>query len=202
MPPPDGSPRHLTRAGATQVSRRRRGQRRSFGVENGVAKRCRLADQTAARRVWRGRRHMAMLEVSGLTKKFGGFTAVNNVSFEVAQGEILGLIGPNGSGKSTTFNCVAGMYTPTAGKILFEGREIGGLQSQSSLPSRHRPHLSDPPPVPQSHPARERRAVGPFRHRTASTPVPSAGSSPRRRWPWSACRRTHAARPMVSARRP
>jgi len=70
---------------------------------------------------------MAMLQVSGLTKKFGGFTAVNNVSFTVEQGEILGLIGPNGSGKSTTFNCVAGMYVPTAGSVKFEGTEIGGL---------------------------------------------------------------------------
>jgi branched-chain amino acid transport system ATP-binding protein len=72
---------------------------------------------------------MAMLSVSGLTKKFGGFTAVNNVSFDVAQGEILGLIGPNGSGKSTTFNCIAGMYVPTGGSIKFEGREIGGLKA-------------------------------------------------------------------------
>ena len=70
---------------------------------------------------------MAMLSVSGLTKKFGGFTAVSNVSFEVEQGEILGLIGPNGSGKSTTFNCIAGMYLPTAGSVRFEGAEIGGL---------------------------------------------------------------------------
>lgn len=70
---------------------------------------------------------MAMLQVNGLTKKFGGFTAVNNVSFTVEQGEILGLIGPNGSGKSTTFNCIAGMYVPTAGSVLFEGAEIGGL---------------------------------------------------------------------------
>ena len=72
---------------------------------------------------------MAMLSVSGLTKRFGGFTAVNSVSFEVAQGEILGLIGPNGSGKSTTFNCIAGMYTPSDGSINFEGREIGGLKA-------------------------------------------------------------------------
>jgi branched-chain amino acid transport system ATP-binding protein len=70
---------------------------------------------------------MALLEVAGLTKKFGGFTAVSNVSFKVEEGEILGLIGPNGSGKSTTFNCIAGMYRPTSGSIKFRGEEIGGL---------------------------------------------------------------------------
>ena len=69
-----------------------------------------------------------MLEVSGLTKKFGGFTAVNAVSFSLGEGEILGLIGPNGSGKSTTFNLVAGLYAPTAGSIRFQSREIGGLK--------------------------------------------------------------------------
>ena len=72
---------------------------------------------------------MAMLTVTGLTKRFGGFTAVNNVSFAVAEGEILGLIGPNGSGKSTTFNCVAGMYAPSAGSVRLGGEEIGGLQA-------------------------------------------------------------------------
>ncbi len=72
---------------------------------------------------------MALLEVSGLSKSFGGFTAVSNVSFNVEEGEILGLIGPNGSGKSTTFNCIAGMYVPTAGSIRFRGEEIGGLTS-------------------------------------------------------------------------
>jgi branched-chain amino acid transport system ATP-binding protein len=70
---------------------------------------------------------MAMLSVSGLTKRFGGFTAVNDVSFEVPEGEILGLIGPNGSGKSTIFNCIAGMYALTQGSIRFKGEEIGGL---------------------------------------------------------------------------
>jgi branched-chain amino acid transport system ATP-binding protein len=66
-----------------------------------------------------------VLEVAGLTKRFGGFTAVNNVSFKVDQGEILGLIGPNGSGKSTTFNLLSGTLVPTAGSIRFQGREIG-----------------------------------------------------------------------------
>jgi branched-chain amino acid transport system ATP-binding protein len=67
-----------------------------------------------------------MLVVQGLTKIFGGFTAVNRVSFDVAQGEILGLIGPNGSGKSTTFNLIAGSLIPTAGSITFQGRNIAG----------------------------------------------------------------------------
>jgi branched-chain amino acid transport system ATP-binding protein len=67
-----------------------------------------------------------MLTVSELTKMFGGFTAVSRVSFEVAQGEILGLIGPNGSGKSTTFNLLAGSLSPTAGSIRFLDREIAG----------------------------------------------------------------------------
>ena len=67
-----------------------------------------------------------MLEVTGLSKRFGGFTAVADVSFKVDQGEILGLIGPNGSGKSTIFNMLSGTLAPTAGSIRFEGREIAG----------------------------------------------------------------------------
>ncbi len=72
-----------------------------------------------------------ILAVETLTKRFGGFTAVSDVSFEVGQGEILGLIGPNGSGKSTIFNMISGTLKPTSGTIRFEGREIGGL-----LPNR------------------------------------------------------------------
>ena len=68
-----------------------------------------------------------MLAVEHLVKRFGGFTAVNDVSFDVEQGEILGLIGPNGSGKSTIFNMLAGAFAPTAGSIRFEGRELAGL---------------------------------------------------------------------------
>src|SRR5438132_10842307 len=68
-----------------------------------------------------------MLAVSGLSKRFGGFLAVNRVSFEVREGEILGLIGPNGSGKSTTFNLIAGTLRPSGGSIRFEGAEIAGL---------------------------------------------------------------------------
>jgi branched-chain amino acid transport system ATP-binding protein len=67
-----------------------------------------------------------VLEVTGLCKRFGGFTAVSDVSFRVAPGEILGLIGPNGSGKSTIFNMLSGTLVPSAGSIRFHGREIAG----------------------------------------------------------------------------
>ena len=72
-----------------------------------------------------------MLAVEGLTKRFGGFLAVNQVSFEARQGEILGLIGPNGSGKTTTFNLIAGTLRPTAGSVCFEGKEIAGLPAHA-----------------------------------------------------------------------
>jgi branched-chain amino acid transport system ATP-binding protein len=68
-----------------------------------------------------------MLAVTGLSKRFGGFLAVNQVAFEVQPGEILGLIGPNGSGKSTIFNLIAGTLRPTEGSIRFKGTEIAGL---------------------------------------------------------------------------
>ena len=67
-----------------------------------------------------------ILEVNGLTKRFGGLTAVNDVSIYVDKGEIVGLIGANGAGKTTLFNMVAGEFPPTAGKILFKGKEIQG----------------------------------------------------------------------------
>jgi len=70
---------------------------------------------------------MPMLNVSGLSKRFGALRAVHEVSFAVEEGEILGLIGPNGSGKSTTFNCIAGLYPPSGGAIAFEGADITGL---------------------------------------------------------------------------
>src|SRR6476620_2975380 len=70
---------------------------------------------------------MPMLSVSGLTKRFGALRAVNTVSFDVNEGEVLGLIGPNGSGKSTTFNCLAGLSAPDAGTIAFESADVGAL---------------------------------------------------------------------------
>jgi branched-chain amino acid transport system ATP-binding protein len=70
-----------------------------------------------------------LLKVDGLVKRFGGFRALDALSFSVGAGEILGLVGPNGSGKTTCINVISGLYRPDGGTILFEGRPIGGLPS-------------------------------------------------------------------------
>jgi branched-chain amino acid transport system permease protein len=67
-----------------------------------------------------------ILEARKVTKNFGGLAAISNVSFNVSQGEILGLIGPNGAGKTTLFNLLSGFYRPTQGKIFYKGREVEG----------------------------------------------------------------------------
>ena len=69
---------------------------------------------------------MSFFAVDNLTMRFGGLTALDDVSFEVDRGMIFSIIGPNGSGKSTAFNCISGIYQPTAGKIYFEGEGISG----------------------------------------------------------------------------
>jgi len=68
-----------------------------------------------------------ILEVDHVTKAFGGLLAVNDVSFTMYEGEILGLIGPNGAGKTTLFNVINGVYKPTKGRIIFDGQDITGL---------------------------------------------------------------------------
>lgn len=72
-----------------------------------------------------------ILEVQGVTRRFGGITAVNNASFEVEQGKITGVIGPNGSGKSTVFNLITGVDAPDSGKILYRGQNIAGKTSDA-----------------------------------------------------------------------
>jgi len=71
---------------------------------------------------------LALLEVSGLTRDFGGLRAVSNLSFTVEAGEILGLIGPNGAGKTTVFNLITGFLRPSSGFIRLDGRRISGLK--------------------------------------------------------------------------
>ena len=74
----------------------------------------------------------ALLQVDGLTKAFGALKAVNNMSFDVNQGEILGIAGPNGSGKSTLFNLISRIpFGATSGTVLFEGKPIQTLSDTS-----------------------------------------------------------------------
>jgi branched-chain amino acid transport system ATP-binding protein len=70
----------------------------------------------------------AVLEVRDLKKAFGGIHAVDGVSFDVNEGEILGIIGPNGSGKSTLFNCILGQLRPTSGAVKLDGRAVTGMR--------------------------------------------------------------------------
>jgi branched-chain amino acid transport system permease protein len=91
-------------------------------------------------RDWEGAAHLAtrdkpargelLLQVDGVSKRFGGLTAVNNVSFEIRAGDIVGLIGPNGAGKSTTFNLITGVLSLSTGHVRWRGEAIGGLPSR------------------------------------------------------------------------
>jgi branched-chain amino acid transport system ATP-binding protein len=74
---------------------------------------------------------MPILETRDLTRRFGGLTAVDRLSFAVEEGAIHGLIGPNGAGKTTTFNLISGFYAPHAGAVLFRGRDVAGLKTSA-----------------------------------------------------------------------
>jgi ABC-type branched-subunit amino acid transport system ATPase component len=78
---------------------------------------------------------MTILQLDGVTKRFGGLPAVDNLSFSVRQGEILGIIGPNGAGKSTMIGLIGGALAPTSGTVRYKGRDIGGM------PPSKRAHL-------------------------------------------------------------
>jgi len=71
-----------------------------------------------------------MLELKGITQVFGGVTALDDVSFEIAADCITGVIGPNGAGKTTLFNIVTGIYQQTSGRVLFKGRDISGFPAE------------------------------------------------------------------------
>ncbi len=76
-----------------------------------------------------------LLKVDGISKQFGGLMALSDVSFEVLPGRITGLIGPNGAGKTTLFNCIAGVYTPTRGNLLFDAA-VGQRRTNGFKPER------------------------------------------------------------------
>jgi len=105
-----------------------------------------------------------LLEVENLTKRFGGLTAVNNVSFNIDEGEIVGIIGPNGAGKTTLFNLISGFLKPDSGTIKFKGENIIGLA----------PHK-----IVNKGIARTFQVVRPFRHLPVIANVMVALKSPR-----------------------
>ena len=70
-----------------------------------------------------------ILQVEGLGKQFGGLQALADVTFDLPEGQILGLIGPNGAGKTTLFNCISGVYPPTGGRVTFRGEEVTGSKA-------------------------------------------------------------------------
>lgn len=107
-----------------------------------------------------------MLEVENLTKRFGGLIAVNNVSFNVEEGEILGIIGPNGAGKTTLFNLITGYLKPDFGKVIFKGEDITG-----QLPNK----------IANKGLVRTFQIVRPFRHLPTIANVLVAINSPRGR---------------------
>ena len=72
-----------------------------------------------------------MLQLESVTKRFGGLTAVRNVTLDVQTGELLGIIGPNGAGKTTLFNVISGFYRPEEGRIRFDGRDVTGLSAHA-----------------------------------------------------------------------
>src|SRR5512147_702703 len=76
-----------------------------------------------------------MIKAAGLTKRFGAFTAISDVTFEVERGEIVGFLGPNGAGKSTTMRILAGVFPPTSGHAIVAGYDVGSqpLQARSRV---------------------------------------------------------------------
>ena len=73
----------------------------------------------------------SILEVDSISRVFGGLTAVSELSFRIEEGEIRGLIGPNGAGKTTTFNVISGFYAPSAGRVIYRGRDISGMSTSA-----------------------------------------------------------------------
>ena len=98
----------------------------------------------------------SILEVEALAKRFGGFTALADVTARFFSGSLTSIIGPNGAGKSTFFNLISGSLAPSAGRIRFQGRDITGRAAAPLRPSRHREVVPDHEPVPAAQRARER----------------------------------------------
>src|SRR3979411_3277828 len=77
-----------------------------------------------------------ILRIDHVTKRFGGLVAVDDVSFDVKRGEVFALIGPNGAGKTTLFNSITGIFPPSEGRVVFEGRDIAGAKPHQAASLR------------------------------------------------------------------
>ncbi|MDM7830126.1 ABC transporter ATP-binding protein [Cellulomonas edaphi] len=97
-------------------------------VDPGLADASHVAEVVASDRTIHASVGEPLLQMQGVTVKFGGLTALDDVTFDIRRGEILGLIGPNGAGKTTCFNTMSGIYRPTSGNVLFDGRPIGAVK--------------------------------------------------------------------------
>ena len=92
---------------------------------------------------------MTLLSVDAVVKSFAGVVALDHVSFEVGEGELVGIMGANGAGKTTLFSVIAGNLRANDGAITFDGRRIDGLRPDQIKPARRRPHFSDRAPLRQ-----------------------------------------------------
>ena len=90
---------------------------------------------------------MALLEVSNLGIAFGGLQAVAKLDMTIEKGHLYGLIGPNGAGKTTVFNMLTGVYRPTEGNIVLDGKDITGKSPEAHLQGGHCPYLPEHPSV-------------------------------------------------------
>ncbi len=90
---------------------------------------------------------MSLLSLQNLSKSYGALSVTDDVSLDVAQGEIVGILGPNGAGKTTLFNLIAGTVKPNAGRIMFNGRDVSALDASRPLPDGHFAQFPDPAPV-------------------------------------------------------
>ena len=115
-----------------------------------------------------------------LTKRFGGFTALDNVSVDIRPGERFGLIGPNGSGKTTLINCISGVFRTEAGTVRVRRRGHHAVAAAYAHPPRHRAQLPDPAAV-QKHDGAENLHGGARFRGGSQTPSsrPRSGATPR-----------------------
>ena len=112
---------------------------------------------------------MTILDVTDVSVRFGGITALDRATFSVDEGEICGLIGPNGAGKTTLFNVISRIYDPTSGSITFDGTDVLSGPPAPDLRSRHLPHVPEPRALARPDGARERHG-----RRALRAPTPTS----------------------------